>query len=298
VNGITRTEEASADVGTGGLGADFGALIEALYRPGGADADWLRAIVDCARPGLDRGAGAVACLFVAAGDRAPVATTVVGSGPLPAAPEALVGSFLPALAARAGSGRAAVHGDVRTAGGAPGGGGAAAVRACWGIAALAGTGRTEARGCALFAPLQRGAALPRATLGLWSRVAEHLRAALILRHGPRPEELLWRGLVNGRWSVIDHFDAGGRRFVIARRGQAPPGAAQLARLSVRERAACAGAALGRANKVIAAELGIAVSTVGMLLLRAGRKLGCTSREELIRVFRLAEERWGREPSQP
>jgi hypothetical protein len=43
--------------------------------------------------------------------------------------------------------------------------------------------------------------------------------------------------------------------------------------------------------VIAAEMGVAVSTVGMLLLRATRKLGCHSRAELIRTFRFGEERW-------
>ena len=49
-------------------------------------------------------------------------------------------------------------------------------------------------------------------------------------------------------------------------------ARRVARLTERERDACARAAAGFANKVIAADLGVAVSTVGMLLLRAARKL--------------------------
>jgi DNA-binding CsgD family transcriptional regulator len=82
---------------------------------------------------------------------------------------------------------------------------------------------------------------------------------------------VWRGLLSGRWDVVDHFDADGRRFIIGRRCPSAQ-AAPVARLSDRERAACSAAAFGQSNKVIAAEMGIALSTAGMLLLRATRKL--------------------------
>src|SRR4051794_7576899 len=85
-----------------GAGADFAALIEAAYRAGGGDGDWLERIVACAQPGLDRGQGVVGCLFVAGSGRAAAVTAVVGVGALPARPERLAAVFLPALAARAG----------------------------------------------------------------------------------------------------------------------------------------------------------------------------------------------------
>jgi len=86
--------------------------------------------------------------------------------------------------------------------------------------------------------------------------------------------------------------------VIARGKPASATRRPVGRLTDRERDVCARAAAGCANKVIAAELGVAVSTVGMLLLRATRKLRCTSREALIRAFRFVEEAWHQNGSAP
>ena len=55
-------------------------------------------------------------------------------------------------------------------------------------------------------------------------------------------------------------------------------------LSPRERQALGFAVLGDSNKLIAYELGISASTVGVLLHRAAQKLGCHSRVELLRRF--------------
>jgi DNA-binding CsgD family transcriptional regulator len=60
--------------------------------------------------------------------------------------------------------------------------------------------------------------------------------------------------------------------------------ASPADLSARERQVLASAALGRSNKEIAYELGIAHSTVRVLLCRAAQKLRAGTREELISRF--------------
>lgn len=99
------------------------------------------------------------------------------------------------------------------------------------------------------------------------------------RRDPDEAVSVWRGLVDGRWSLVDHFDRDGRRYLIARQNAptAPPNPA----LSERERVVVGLAALGRSNKLIAYELGIADAAVSMALSRAAKKLGVSSRAELV-----------------
>jgi DNA-binding CsgD family transcriptional regulator len=99
-----------------------------------------------------------------------------------------------------------------------------------------------------------------------------------------PERALraWRALVDARWSLVDHFERDGRRYVLAQRNEPEVGPVEL--LSDRERQVVALAALGQPNKMIGYELGIAVSTVGVLLTRASRKLGARSRRELVAAY--------------
>ena len=92
----------------------------------------------------------------------------------------------------------------------------------------------------------------------------------------------WRGLVSCRWSLLDQFESDGKRYVIARRNDARING--FAALTDRERQAVSYAALNHTNKLIAYEIGISPSTVGVLLHRATRKMGVTSRRELIEVF--------------
>jgi serine/threonine-protein kinase len=100
------------------------------------------------------------------------------------------------------------------------------------------------------------------------------------REGRSPGEAvdLWRALVAGRWSLVDEVDTDGRRFVVARRND--PGAS-AAVLSDRERQVAAHLALGHSNTLIAYQLGVARSTVSSCAARLGRKLGATSRRELV-----------------
>ncbi len=93
---------------------------------------------------------------------------------------------------------------------------------------------------------------------------------------------LWRSLVSERWTLVDTYEHDGKRFVVARRNDI-----RLPKpnpLSPRERQVLGFAVLGDPNKLIAYELGISASTVGVLLHRAMEKLGCHNRAELLQRF--------------
>jgi DNA-binding NarL/FixJ family response regulator len=91
----------------------------------------------------------------------------------------------------------------------------------------------------------------------------------------------WRGLVESRWSLLECLDTDGKRFFTARENR--PTALGQPVLSDRESQVVSLAALGRSNKIIAYELGLADSTVRVLLARAARKLGVRTRAELVSV---------------
>jgi DNA-binding CsgD family transcriptional regulator len=91
-----------------------------------------------------------------------------------------------------------------------------------------------------------------------------------------------RSLEPERWIVLVVYERDGKGFVVARSNDVRR--PRPASLSLRERQALGRALLGNSNKLIAYELGISASTVGVLLHRAARKLGCNSRVELIQRF--------------
>jgi len=91
----------------------------------------------------------------------------------------------------------------------------------------------------------------------------------------------WETLVSGRWSLVDHFEKDGRRYVLARKNDPfVPGD----KLSLRERQVVGFVALGHSNKLIGYELGISASTVATHLTSAAKKLELGSRLELIKAF--------------
>ena len=90
-----------------------------------------------------------------------------------------------------------------------------------------------------------------------------------------------RPLVDARWTLVDAYQRGGARYIVARENLAP--VRGLARLTARERQVAALLALGRSTKEIAYALGIADSTARVLLARAAVRLGARTREELIRA---------------
>jgi DNA-binding CsgD family transcriptional regulator len=93
---------------------------------------------------------------------------------------------------------------------------------------------------------------------------------------PPPE---WRGRVAATWAVVARFEIDGEQFILAREREALATARAL--LSRRELDVLLALPGARANKAIAAALGISPSTVGVLLARAAKKLRLTTRPELI-----------------
>jgi DNA-binding CsgD family transcriptional regulator len=98
----------------------------------------------------------------------------------------------------------------------------------------------------------------------------------------------WKGLVDARWSLVDEFESDGKRYVVARENE--PHVMQLAALSKRERQVVGYVVLGHTSKLIAYELGIADSTVRVLLRRAMQRLHVTSREALVAKLMAASAR--------
>ena len=123
----------------------------------------------------------------------------------------------------------------------------------------------------------------RQALAQAARTIERARTPRGRRNGDR-SVAEWTGLIAARWSLVDHFETGGKRWLLARRNDvADVGRAEL---SPRELQAVAFAALGHGNKLIAYEMGITAETVRVLLHRAARKLGARTRAELITRTRL------------
>lgn len=104
-------------------------------------------------------------------------------------------------------------------------------------------------------------------------------AARESRHDAERALEIWRGLVSGRWSLVDHFDTDGKRFVLAMENapRVPP----RAPLTPRERRVVALAAMGHRDKEIAYILGLSVSSVSSAIHRARKKLGVRTRAELV-----------------
>ena len=103
------------------------------------------------------------------------------------------------------------------------------------------------------------------------------------RESPEEALELWRGLIAGRWSLVEHFDSDGRRYFIAR--QNDPAVRDPRALDLRERQVAAYAALGHPGKLIAYELGLSPSTVSKHLASALRKLGGLNRSDLAQIIR-------------
>lgn len=93
---------------------------------------------------------------------------------------------------------------------------------------------------------------------------------------------VWRGLIDGTWSLIDRHDHDGRRYVIAVPNPASP--RDPRRLSPQVAQVAALAAAGYSDKWIAYGLGLARSTVATHLQTALADLGLSSRVALAKAF--------------
>src|SRR5262249_47364907 len=102
------------------------------------------------------------------------------------------------------------------------------------------------------------------------------------RRDPDEALAIWRGLVEARWSLVDHFDSDGRRFLIVERND--PRLTRPEALSDRERQVLAYRALGHSLKLIGYELGLSIATVSETARTGMRRLGVQSIGDLARVF--------------
>lgn len=96
-----------------------------------------------------------------------------------------------------------------------------------------------------------------------------------------PDEAVqeWAALVDGRWTIVETLDHDGRRMLLARRN--PLTKPDPIAPTPEERAVVWLAACGHSYKYIAYELGLSIGTVSNRLRSALRKLGMSSRSELL-----------------
>ncbi len=90
---------------------------------------------------------------------------------------------------------------------------------------------------------------------------------------------MWRGLVTGRWSLVDRFDSDGRRYVVAHLNEPVP--ARMFSLTLRERQVVGHVLLGHPSKLAAYALGVSPAAVSAALRSALLKLGVGSVAKLI-----------------
>jgi DNA-binding CsgD family transcriptional regulator len=125
-----------------------------------------------------------------------------------------------------------------------------------------------------------------ASLSTATRAIDRARSKL-RRTDPERALALWKGLVEGQWSLVDQFDHDGRRYVLAKRNT--PAARPWRLLTDREAQVVAHAAEGQTHKLIAYQLGISTGTVALDLARARAKVSARSLLDLVAAYRAARQ---------
>lgn len=121
----------------------------------------------------------------------------------------------------------------------------------------------------------------REVLGRAVRDIERARGKL-RKTSPSEALSLWKGLVAGRWSIVDWVDADGRRYLVARSN--PVSARDPRALSARELDVAEYVVQGRSIGEIAYALGLAEGTVSQVVAAVLRKLGAARRSDLAGLF--------------
>ena len=124
----------------------------------------------------------------------------------------------------------------------------------------------------------------RESLQLAAKSIDRARGRL-RRAAPEDALGLLRGLVDGKWSLVEQIDSDGKRFLFAKRNAPQPRPWRV--LTERELQVVAYASEGHAHKLIAYELGISESASTRHLKSAARKLGVRTRADLVRAYRAA-----------
>ena len=94
---------------------------------------------------------------------------------------------------------------------------------------------------------------------------------------------IWQGLIAGRWSLVDHFDSDGKRFVLAMKNA--PEVNPRSGLSALELRVSSLASMGHRDKEIAYALGVTMPSVAAALHRSRVKLKVGSRAALAAAWR-------------
>ena len=117
----------------------------------------------------------------------------------------------------------------------------------------------------------------RRALGAAVRAMEQARRANV-RSSPERALELWRGLVAGQWSLVDHWENGGRRYLAAYSNRL--GVRDPRGLTPTERSVLRYLVLGATNKEASYALGLAEKTVSTAVTQILKKLGLKSRVAL------------------
>jgi DNA-binding NarL/FixJ family response regulator len=99
-----------------------------------------------------------------------------------------------------------------------------------------------------------------------------------LRGSPERALAMWQGLVAGEWSLVDHWESGGRRYLAAYRNR--PDLRDPRALTPTQCATLKYLALGASNKDIAFALGLPAGTVSSTVTMVMKKLGVKRRVDL------------------
>jgi DNA-binding CsgD family transcriptional regulator len=126
-----------------------------------------------------------------------------------------------------------------------------------------------------------GPAKERASQASLTSAARTMDTVRTRRRPVEPQQAIqdWRSIVEKRWTLLDHYESDGKRFLLAMENRSKGPSLEL--LSERERDVVFRALKGQDNKVIAHELGVAHQTVRVLFARAAAKLKVKSRKELL-----------------
>ncbi len=129
----------------------------------------------------------------------------------------------------------------------------------------------------------RGAAQPADAQRALRQAVTQIDRARTRRGRSDPEAALdlWHGLLAGRWSLVDHFDTDGQRFIVAQRND--PACPAPTALTRRQRQVAFYASCGWSHKEVAYALGLSVPTVAEHLDAALSRLGMISRAQLVRM---------------
>jgi DNA-binding NarL/FixJ family response regulator len=99
-----------------------------------------------------------------------------------------------------------------------------------------------------------------------------------LRASPERALALWQGLVAGEWSLVEHWESGGRRYLAAYRNR--PDSRDPRALTPTERSMLSYLSLGATNKDIEFALGLPSGTVSSSVTRILKKLRVKRRVDL------------------